>query len=871
MSQTPGLNLEKLETRAEQTEQRPESAPALIAHVYDLCHEGVKGALYGGIQQPLLGVCQLADRLAGTDLRSRVEFMKQPESAEFGTARWHAQTIGSAVGMILPFMLAGKCKSAIMQETGYSAANTFTRRSVLGHSLKDATILGFGTDFVTRPIDAGESKNFWQQRFLNGITGSVVFASLTSGSLALNWVSGLNTARRYGLASMMQNPIVSGVISGVPGGLASAGMDWVKGGEISLSHLGQSIYSMSVAGGSLGLKGHIFAKQHQTALKDVEKSVASVKLEFENNSVKNNNLNYVEFSDGNIYRRSQGKWLQNGKDSAINSVEIDCNGNINIQSASERLTYKVLNDGGKVSAVNDFYDLYKGGNLDHYFANPENFSKLAGTPAFEILKTRHDRVVLNYGVEAIEKFLPEVTKEIDVAEKLSLLLTTEQGRAMVLDANQFEKHVPARSWLDASGLLLSKEGAMDRIKQAADQLISQQADIEFNHNTARRIAEYVVPQSIINSGRADVFDDTAQFSRRRERDLARVTKTPEKFLGFHLPEQNVPLIREIYLKQSSGLVPAEFEAQKREDGTFAYTVSKWRRATAEEAILPLSELTKTLKIIDYGFKDGNGNPSFGKISLGVHDSFDHLALFQELSKRGFFAKDTEGRGYKDLMKEFGSPHATDMFNRESELIASIGFEWRAFSIMPKEGYDPPVSLQQIRDTLKAGNTANQRAALKIIDDVMSKDPLGVSEEGLMLRHQFYNVERELKEQERQTGLTIVRPDFGNRSQPPLAQISTLHPEYAAFIVEVTNLLGLSKDAKLPFSKLVAERNLLYEEYLQRAARGAEQLPQAVPTEKMLPNNRGDIITPEATRNWMEENLGYNSRRAAQRKPYAKDQ
>jgi hypothetical protein len=222
------------------------------------------------------------------------------------------------------------------------------------------------------------------------------------------------------------------------------------------------------------------------------------------------------------------------------------------------------------------------------------------------------------------------------------------------------------------------------------------------------------------------------------------------------------------------------------------------------------------------------------------------------------------------MKEFGSPHATDMFNRESELIASIGFEWRAFSIMPKEEYDPPVSLQQIRETLSVKNTANQISALKIVDDVMSRDPLGVSEEGLMLRHQFYNVERELKEQERQTGLTIVRPDFGDSKQPPVAQISTLHPEYAAFIVEVTNLLGLSKDAKLPFSRLVAERNLLYEEYLQRAARGAEQLPHAVPTEQMLPNNEGNIITPHATRNWMEENLGYNSRRAAQRKPYEED-
>ena len=68
-----------------------------VSLIGDLVHS----AVYSGVQTPAIGLSQFVDRR----LADAVNIMSAPQPAEFGTLQWHAQVIGQAAGMVLPFML----------------------------------------------------------------------------------------------------------------------------------------------------------------------------------------------------------------------------------------------------------------------------------------------------------------------------------------------------------------------------------------------------------------------------------------------------------------------------------------------------------------------------------------------------------------------------------------------------------------------------------------------------------------------------------------------------------------------------------------------------------------------------------------------
>src|SRR3982750_70076 len=82
--------------------------PAEHKGVTDILGDAVHSALYTALQEPVSGVTQIVDEFTGTKLLPKVQFLDAPVQAQFGTADWHAQQVGSAVGMLLPFMLVGK-------------------------------------------------------------------------------------------------------------------------------------------------------------------------------------------------------------------------------------------------------------------------------------------------------------------------------------------------------------------------------------------------------------------------------------------------------------------------------------------------------------------------------------------------------------------------------------------------------------------------------------------------------------------------------------------------------------------------------------------------------------------------------------------
>ena len=90
-----------------QLSQQIKKAERANPNAIDLVGEAGYSALHSGIQSPITSLGQIADNLLGkadikTNIAGTLTKMPAPEHEESGTARWHAQQIGGAGGMVLP-------------------------------------------------------------------------------------------------------------------------------------------------------------------------------------------------------------------------------------------------------------------------------------------------------------------------------------------------------------------------------------------------------------------------------------------------------------------------------------------------------------------------------------------------------------------------------------------------------------------------------------------------------------------------------------------------------------------------------------------------------------------------------------------------
>lgn len=224
-----------------------------------LVHDALYSAAYAAFQQPVTGLSQAIDKVAGTELQGQTLFMEAPSEAEFGSTRWHVQTLGSAAGGLLPLLAVGKVVKSQMAAGAMEAqGGLLSRRAAIGLTLKESAATGFLHDALLRPT--AESGNFWSDRLTNGVGGALTFSAMTATSLGLAGASESGFAKALVLGKTMRNPVVSGVISGVPGGAVSAEYESLVHHRrgATAKELGQSIYSMSLIGGGFGLQHQVF-------------------------------------------------------------------------------------------------------------------------------------------------------------------------------------------------------------------------------------------------------------------------------------------------------------------------------------------------------------------------------------------------------------------------------------------------------------------------------------------------------------------------------------------------------------------------------------------------------------------------------------
>ncbi|HEY9871456.1 MAG TPA: FHA domain-containing protein, partial [Candidatus Obscuribacterales bacterium] len=510
-----------------------------------------------------------------------------------------------------------------------------------------------------------------------------------------------------------------------------------------------------------------------------------------------------------------------------------------------------LEAGSPPEPVDVFYDLLKGDNYEYYFASNERFQALAGTQAYEYLKYRHELERVGIGIQVIEDVFPALCIETSRAEAIAKILLEPGGIERLTQSP--EEFIPRYLWRNSSGQSLGKEQVLALVREIDTRLKGRALDLQFNHKTAKKLADRIVPPDR-SIGFADITEESAQFAGRRVRPMDVVL---DQGMEFRVDEAHVGLLRDIARQQENGFIPEGFRAVTDErTGLLRYEVTGWRAASPEERSLPLAELTKNLKIVDYGFTDANGQKLLGKISLGTHDGNDHLRAFRALEQAGLLAKDSSGRGYRDLLQQLGNFPAKDMFNRESELIATVAYNWRAFPEM-HPSYDPPVKLAQIAEWLSknaADMSENQRHALAYIRSLIERDPSGMSEEARLLRHVFSAVGTELNEQSRKTGLSFLINPKGVTSEI----ITPTHPEYVALIIDVTRSLGDPGT-----SEYLQKLNLRLEEYLRAVAEGSEQGRGKFRLRDLdvqsSPSHAAGV--PQETQDWLARHPGFSTRRA----------
>ncbi|MBY0546684.1 MAG: hypothetical protein K2W95_05300 [Candidatus Obscuribacterales bacterium] len=232
--------------------------------------QGLYCAAYAGLQSPVQGLAQLVDRTTGAHTEKSVTLMEAPPPAEFGTAKWHAQQVGSAAGMLAPFMLVAKgTHAAVGRIAGVElAATEATATSLLsgrnGRLVAESALAGFVYDSILRPVTDAEiaqgrmlngkdssgpvtNSEFWAQRLKHGIGGAATFGTLTASTLAL---------KQYGIGKIAGRgeQVLNGALAGLPAGLVNAETNsLLHTGKLAGSEeLVKSAYTMSFIGGAMG-------------------------------------------------------------------------------------------------------------------------------------------------------------------------------------------------------------------------------------------------------------------------------------------------------------------------------------------------------------------------------------------------------------------------------------------------------------------------------------------------------------------------------------------------------------------------------------------------------------------------------------------
>jgi hypothetical protein len=265
-------------------------------HLLDLTRQA---ALHAAIQDPIDGLTQLVNHvshsISGHDILPELHLIDAPPPAKFGSAEWVAETVGTGIGYVAPFMLTGGATSAIgglartseilaVAERLPMAARVMGGVEIVAEELpmaaklmKPAELIGEGSSLATRvawksvaksTLDGGimgfvltpsrdPNKDFWTQRRDSAITSMVTFG--TQGAVANAALGGLERAGLNTADAAMSSFLRTGLrfgsnaLGGTAGGVVSAESNSLLNGRgfATTTELAQSVATFTVTGAAL--------------------------------------------------------------------------------------------------------------------------------------------------------------------------------------------------------------------------------------------------------------------------------------------------------------------------------------------------------------------------------------------------------------------------------------------------------------------------------------------------------------------------------------------------------------------------------------------------------------------------------------------
>jgi hypothetical protein len=247
-----GANVEMVGDSHDNLTQQTKESPTFAGEFYN-------SAMYRAFEAPVLGLTQLIDK-TGTNLSANVSSafdtigVSAPKQESLSTGAWLGRTIGGAVGMMAPVGLLGMGSRGLLSSM---APSLLTERTAIGLSLSESTLTGgvFGT--LLTPTDG---KDLLTERMIGGAGMATSFGLLSGTGLAMSKFGMTETAARWGMRDVLQNPISAGVFSGVPAGLINAETNAVQKGDwiFSKEELGTQMLQMSIVGGVFGARTQLF-------------------------------------------------------------------------------------------------------------------------------------------------------------------------------------------------------------------------------------------------------------------------------------------------------------------------------------------------------------------------------------------------------------------------------------------------------------------------------------------------------------------------------------------------------------------------------------------------------------------------------------
>lgn len=243
---------------------------------------------YSALQTPINGIADTVDHLAGTKILPNVQFMDAPAPQKAYSAGWHAEHLGSALGMLVPYLVTHKA-------LGATGINVFSAEKASTQMLlaRSATS-GFVLDGVLRPGDPNrQGSDYWLHRAGSGVIGAATFSAFTGSSIGLKSIA--RDVQNTTVSRLLGNSIVGGALAGVPIGVASTDLHsrLETGHGASLQQLGEGAYGMAFVGGALGGIGHL--GESRTNGKTFSQSLDSIKSRA-TNFAENMNAKVAEFN-----------------------------------------------------------------------------------------------------------------------------------------------------------------------------------------------------------------------------------------------------------------------------------------------------------------------------------------------------------------------------------------------------------------------------------------------------------------------------------------------------------------------------------------------------------------------------------------------